>query len=109
MSHPDEPDRDIRQHLDMEESGPLRGDDILHRHGRASRSSPEDQMFENFQVDMSEENREGDEMSGDDHSSGLQGGDSELNPQPVAQSGLPGERTDDEERIVDELDRHRAS
>ncbi|MBI3544362.1 MAG: hypothetical protein HY075_13910 [Deltaproteobacteria bacterium] len=70
----------IEQQLDMCEEGSLRGDDILHEHGRRAVSSDgdpaeigEENLEENWHVDLSEEDREGDEMSGDEHSSGLQG------------------------------------
>jgi hypothetical protein len=109
-------DDDIRHQLDMDEVGPDRGDDVLHSHGRPTDTRhPDtdirsvDEMLHNYQMDMSEESREGDEMSGDDHSSGLQGGDPDLTGQPHISSGLPGERTQDEEKILDEIDRHRAS
>lgn len=65
----------IEQQLDMCETGPLKGD-------------------------MAETNREGDEASGDDHSSGLQGGEPELESQPHVDSGTPGERADKEEMAV---------
>lgn len=104
----------IEQQLDMCESGSLRGDTILHRHGRPE---PEhsgdprelDEMINNsdptWQMDLSEENREGDEMSGDEHSGGLEGGESELGGQPHIHTGLPGDQTLHEEhfaRILDE-------
>lgn len=92
----------IEQQLDMCESGPLRGDDLLHNHGIQERTNPHptlnpDQMESNYRIDMSEENREGAEESGDEHSMGLQGdamqelqfddryGDSD--------AGIPGEMT----------------
>lgn len=92
----------IEQQLDMNEDGPLRGDEILHHHGIPQAHADADirsvdEMMENYQMDMSELGREGDEMSGDDHSSGLQGGDPDLMSQPHIDSGMPGERTDDEE------------
>ena len=76
----------VEQQLDMCETGTLRGDESI----RSNREHP------NFNIDMSEEDREGDEMSGDDHSSGLQGGESELKNQPHIQTGLPGDETDHE-------------
>lgn len=76
----------IEQQLDMMESGNLRGE-LASRHGKM-----------NFNVDMSEYNREGSEMSGDEHSSGMQGGESELSTvgQRHIHTGLPGDdnRTD---------------
>ena len=71
----------IEQELDMCETGSLRGDEILHSHGklppRYTGDPVElDQLIDqNWGMDMSEEDREGDEMSGDDHSSGLSGTD----------------------------------
>jgi len=79
----------IEQQLDMCETGSLRGEEVL----RANREHP------NFNVDMSEEDREGDEMSGDDHSSGLQGGEPELRGQKHISSGMPGDQTEHEELI----------
>ena len=70
----------------------------MHRHGvalpgekKALRGEPlgvDELMQRNpFEIDMAEESREGSEMSGDEHSRGLQGGD----------TGLPGEQTRREE------------
>lgn len=90
----DERPGSITQQLDMNESGPLRGDEILHHHGLpdpAGRPDGDpmplaaDRMEHNYQVNMSEEGREGDEESGDEHSSGLQGGEN---------NGLPGDMTE---------------
>jgi len=75
----------------MCESGRLRGDEILHQRDRGVKAETD-----HFRPDMSEENREGAEMSGDEHSSGLQGGDSEFLSQP-RESGLPGDETRIEE------------
>lgn len=83
----------IEQQLDMNESGPLRGDDISHQAHRYGRGS---------NVDMSEYGREGDEMSGDDHSSGMQGGEPELSGQPHISTGMPGDETRTDELKVDE-------
>lgn len=66
----------IEQKLDMCEEGSLKGDEILHRHGRRKPKPSGDpkpidkDMNENFNVDMSEPDREGDEWSGDEHSFG---------------------------------------
>lgn len=88
----------ISQQLDMNETGPLRGDEILHHHGLPDPTSRSDggilpltpeRMEENYHVDMSEDHREGDEESGDEHSSGLQGEDPDF-----PDSGLPGEMTE---------------
>ncbi|NDD90681.1 hypothetical protein EBZ37_01130, partial [bacterium] len=83
----------IEQQLDMCEDGSLRGDDLLHRHGL--NPPAEELAFEGellgvdelmarnpYEIDMAEEGREGSEWSGDEHSRGLQGGDSELQSQP---------------------------
>jgi hypothetical protein len=94
----------IEQHLDMIESGPLRGDEILHHHGIPERLDPrpplDDRLLEeNYHPDMSEESREGDEESGDEHSSGLQGSDQQelqydRDSPGDADSGAPGEMTE---------------
>lgn len=103
--HPGDPEPEscapgsIEQKLDMCEEGSLRGDDILHSHGKIGREYQEgplplDQVIEdNYQVDLSEENREGDEMSGDDHSSGFEGDEVEISGQPHINTGMPGDRT----------------
>lgn len=83
----------------MCETGELRGDEILHE----SRAQP------GMRIDMSEENREGDEMSGDEHSSGLQGGEPELESQPHIDSGIPGDETRLEEEDGQRIARRRAS
>ncbi len=89
----------IEQELDMCESGSLRGDDILHSHGRVAPTSSGDPleldqlMNEFWNMDLSEEGREGAEMSGDEHSLGLDGGESEISGQPHISTGLPGDRT----------------
>ena len=63
----------------MSEEGDLRGDEIQFHHGVLRDESDEEQesldliMSDNYSADMSEENREGDELSGDEHSFGLQG------------------------------------
>ncbi len=73
----------IEQQLDMCEEGSLRGDEILHHHGEereveATAETPVDRLMDRYQMNMAEEGREGDELSGDEHSSGLQGSDPEL-------------------------------
>lgn len=94
----------IEQELDMCETGSLRGDDILHSHGRDPApytGDPQDLselIDENWEMDLAEEDREGDEMSGDEHSSGLEGGEPELESQPNIATGLPGDRTRREDR-----------
>jgi hypothetical protein len=88
----------IEQLLDMCEEGELRGEETeRHIDRRATPNEPlsgdplevVDEM-ESFQMNFSERDREGDEMSGDDHSSGLQGGDAELEDQRHIDSGIPG-------------------
>lgn len=81
------------QKLDMCEVEGLRGDEITHQHGveetRNQSGDPKELteiMDKNWSMDMSEENREGDEMSGDEHSQGLQGGEPELRSQPRIES-----------------------
>lgn len=97
----------IEQQLDMVESGPgPRGDTLIRQHGKTfdDKRDPNyvkeldgDEMLTNFHIDMGESNREGDEMSGDEHSNGLQGEDSEFRDQPTFDDGLPGEETEKEE------------
>jgi hypothetical protein len=97
----------IEQQLDMVEngSGP-RGDSLIRKKGNTfdDKRDPNfvkeldgDEMLKNFHVNMGESNREGDEMSGDEHSSGLQGEDSEFAHQPTFDDELPGEETEREE------------
>ncbi len=94
----------IEQQLDMCEEGSLRGDEVLHHHGveqpgeelarEGELLGVDELMARNpYELDMAEESREGSEMSGDEHSRGLQGGDSELRWQPHLSSGLPGEQS----------------
>jgi hypothetical protein len=88
----------IEQQLDMCEEGTLRGDEILHHHGLEPVENKEgpieiDRLMENnYHMDLAEDDREGAEMSGDEHSIGLQGGDSELANQAHIATGLPGDR-----------------
>jgi len=93
----------IEQQLDMMEEGSLRGDELLHHHGleavgedlaREGEPLGVDQLMARnaYEIDMAEESREGSELSGDEHSRGLQGGDSDLQSQPHLSSGLPGEQ-----------------
>ncbi len=65
----------IEQQLDMCEEGSLRGDEIIHQHGivtlNLGDSDPVEvdrNMEANFNMDLSEENREGSEMSDDEYS-----------------------------------------
>jgi hypothetical protein len=100
----------IEQQLDMNEKGPLRGDEISHHHGRPQERNetlPEltdELMEENFHVDMAEDGREGDEESGDAHSSGLQADDQQelqydsADPED-SDSGAPGEMTEKAARL----------
>lgn len=94
----------IEQHLDMCEEGSLRGDELLHQHGVEAPGEEDAQQGEPlgvdvlmarnpFEIDMAEESREGSEMTGDEHSCGLLGGDSMSQSQPHQSSGLPGEQT----------------
>ena len=96
----------IEQQLDMVEEGDLKGDEIDHSlhfsaHQRLDQADcdpiPLDELLDNEQMDLSLEDREGDEMTGDDHSSGLQGGEEELKHHPNISTGMPGDRTDHEE------------
>src|SRR4051794_3546791 len=86
----------IERQLDMCEDGP-KGDQVTHTHGRLSgEDDPEpdtrsaDDLLTNYTIDMSEEDREGDEYSGDEHSQGLQGEEQELTTDPHINSGIPG-------------------
>jgi hypothetical protein len=86
----------IEQQLDMCEQGSLRGDDILHRHGHEPRRSTGDptaldQLDENWRMDLSEEDREGDEMSGDE---------SEIEGQVHIATALPGDMTRHQEQDI---------
>lgn len=105
------------QHLDMYE-GPdenLRGDALLHTPPSEPEEDPEhptleiDQMLGKFHMDLSEESREGDEMSGDGHSSGLQGGERESLNQHHEQYGMPGEESEEQEIQYDERLKKRAA
>lgn len=100
----------IEQKLDMcEDDDSLKGDQVLFSHGIDSDVGDSelglqgvDQLISknnNFHIDLSEGNREGDEMSGDEHSSGWQGGESELAGQPHIATGMPGDRSLREEVI----------
>ncbi|MFN7685520.1 MAG: hypothetical protein ACK5QT_08930 [Oligoflexia bacterium] len=108
--HPGDPEPEpgapgsIEQQLDMVEEGSLRGEQVLHEKNRpfpgelkARQGEPlaadELMALECYDLDLSEECREGAEMSGDEHSSGLQGGESELQGQPHLESGMPGAQT----------------
>jgi hypothetical protein len=90
----------IEHQLDMCENAPaeMRGDQVQFTHGNPPRRTDDP----NFEMDMATEDREGDEMSGDDHSSGLQGGETELAHQPNIDRGMPGDATEEQE---DEFDR----
>lgn len=93
----------IEQQLDMCEEGDLRGDEILHSHGLSTRDEKEDiqavdELITRFSMTMDEPGREGDEMSGDEHSSGLQGEEPDLWNQQQSGAGLPGEETHQEEK-----------
>ncbi len=92
----------IEQQLDMsEDPDSLRGDDFLHSHGL---KYPPGDLEHNYRIDMSEEDREGDEMSGDEHSSGLQG--EEVGQETLERAeGLPGDDT----RLENDQARRRTS
>ena len=87
----------IEQQLDMCESGSLRGDEILHHHGITEEAAPlpavppVDRLLDRYEIDLAEEGREGSELTGDEHSSGLQGGEAELRGQLHLTTGLPGD------------------
>jgi hypothetical protein len=90
----------IELQLDMcEAEDEMRGDDVIRSLGRVMGGPDQDPvdlseiMSNNFRMDLSEDDREGDEMSGDEHSSGLQGGEESLEHQLHLSSGLPGNRT----------------
>lgn len=105
LKHPGDPEPQygspgsIEQQLDMMEEGDLRGDEVMRRTDLLA--TPEEPISEqpmdlvselrSFNMTMSERDREGDEMSGDDHSSGLQGEDFELQHQGATLTGVPGE------------------
>ena len=101
----------IEQELDMCEEGSLKGDEVLHQHGLYTDDEPDEESVSldeiinrRFSVDLSEERREGDEMTGDEHSSGLQGGEPELYYQPHLETGFPGDatrRVEDHEKKLD--------
>lgn len=88
----------IEQQLDMCEEGELKGEEVQHRTElRPTPDEPpsEDPMevvdeMESYEMTFSERDREGDEFSGDDHSSGLQGGEFELQHQRHIDSGSAG-------------------
>ncbi len=85
----------------MAETPGLRGDEIEHSHGAPppyegkyqGRPGVDRSMEARYRVDMAEDGREGDEMSGDEHSAGLQGGEQEIEGQAHISTGLPGDQT----------------
>lgn len=87
----------VEQQLDMCEEGELRGDEVLHSHGFQKKESPDlssdDSVRTNFNVNMSETDREGDEMSGDEHSYGLQGDEQQelKTGREDVETGIPGD------------------
>jgi hypothetical protein len=103
--HPGDPEAEncspgsIEQQLDMCESTPYRGEEVeRHVQNKVSPSEPtsEDpqelvEEFDSFDMTMSEFSREGDELSGDDHSSGLQGEEMEIRDQRNIDTGVPGD------------------
>ncbi len=88
----------IEQELDMCEEGELKGEEVERRVGGIA--TPDEPLsgeplevvdeLNSYEMSFSERDREGDEMSGDDHSSGLQGGEQELKNQRHIDSGVPG-------------------
>jgi hypothetical protein len=86
----------IEQQLDMCEEGGLRGDTILYRHGKnepeytGEPAELDTIMDDNWQVDLSEDDREGDELSGDDHASGLEGKEPDEAEPPTRSGGEAG-------------------
>ena len=116
--HPGDPEPEfgapgsIEQQLDMVEEGTLKGDQLLRGRRRldsqkisedirAHRGEPlaVDELIslDCYDLDLAEESREGCEMTGDEHSIGLQGGESELVGQPHLSTGMPGEQSRHEE------------
>ena len=99
----------IEQQLDMCEQGSLRGDQILHNHGIEDENEDKGQpdsiheldsiLNQYYEVDLAEVGREGDEITGDDHSSGLQGGETEIKGQIHLGTGLPGDVGEKIEKI----------
>lgn len=99
------------QRLDVCNSGPYRGDDIIHSHGFVNENpdyaiEDEDLMMLNYHMDLAEDGREGSDLSGDEHSSGLQGGDNELSEIDgegifFYDEGLPGDEEKNQDEIVD--------
>lgn len=94
----------IEQQLDMVETGTLKGDMVLGHRDEIhdiddDEMSDEQEMDLNYRFDMSETAREGDEESGDEHSSGLQGGEPDIQHQEHIETGEPGDLTDKEEMI----------
>lgn len=85
------------QHLDMCEDF---GEQTL-----AARDNTYDDMLLNYNMDMAEENREGDDLSGDEHSSGLQGGEVESHHR--TDTGIPGDLEIDQEYEVDRRKKRR--
>lgn len=85
----------IEQQLDMCEEGTLRGDEILHHHGdenapEANSETPVNLLMDRYEMDMAEEGREGDELSGDEHSSGLQGSELTHAHEPLKEESIEG-------------------
>ena len=105
----------IEQQLDMCEKGAMKGDAIARREvGLPDEKEDKDptelpEITERMAFDMSEPDREGDEASGDDHSSGLQGEESELEEQPHIDTGVPGDETRHEELETEERRRKTAA
>jgi len=104
----------IEQQLDMCESGSLRGEDVLRNTARTS--SPNEPYSEEpmdlqsqlntFDMSMAERDREGDDLSGDEHSSGLQGEEQELGGHMSRSKGIPGGLKNEEDEFENIVDIH---
>jgi hypothetical protein len=89
----------IEQQLDMCEQGAIKSEDVIRHIDREENPNdpptedPIDLVHEinSFDYTMSERDREGDDLSGDEHSSGLQGDELEIEGQPNINSGVPGD------------------
>jgi len=90
----------------MCDSGSLKGEDVIRNISK--NSSPNDPSsgdpqeltseFGTFDMSMAERDREGDDMSGDEHSSGLQGGDPEVEASSsVHENGMPGDLSNEQQ------------
>jgi len=95
-----------KQQLDMSEEGAIRGGDVEQAHGHLEESASPNEGHDPLAVDeliarhhrgdISEPDREGDDLSGDEHSAGLQGDESELQSQAHLDSDVPGSQIESE-------------